>query len=244
MTENPDQRSPADIYFEGQIRARVANRGRFKKDVGDFLFAHEALVSAIALCLKRFGGKKWPEAIDEDVADKTAQVAQLSMHFMHGVDLCEIAIAEGVYGQAAAMMRQQMEIIGAIDEVWAGKRVPKLTPKIGTLSEQIRSQYGGLSELTHAAVPDYLHNMMTDVHGDLVGAAITPLYQKDLALFLYRIEIGILLEFVVRQEEALTAAYGEAFDEKETKLINLAVGAANMAADELGPLPSDAEGNA
>jgi len=64
--------------------------------VGDFLFAHEAVVSAIALCLKRFGGKKWPAGIDKDVAEKNTQVAQLSMYFMHGVDLCEIAIAEGV----------------------------------------------------------------------------------------------------------------------------------------------------
>lgn len=243
MTTDGEKGSPASRYFHGQRLARMKNRAMFKKDVGDFLFAHEALVSAIALCLGRFGGKKWPEGLDPGTAEKTAQVAQLSMHFMHGVDLCEIAIAEGVYGQAAGMMRQQMEIIGAIDEVWADNRVPNRTPNIGTLSEEIRCQYGGLSELTHAAVPDYLHNMMTDVRGDLVGAAITPLYQKDLAIFLYRIEIGLLVEFVVRQEDALKAAYGEAFDEEETKLINLAVGAANKAADELGPLPSDAENN-
>ena len=49
----------------------------------------------------------------------------------------------------------------------------------------------------------------------------------------------MLLEFVVRQERALKAAYGEAFDDEETKLINLAVGAANIAADKLGPLPSN-----
>lgn len=237
MTEDTKEQSPADKFFYGQQRARTVNRMRFKKDAGDFLFAHEALVSAISLCLKRFGGKKWPDGLDKNIAEKTAQAAQLSMHFMHGVDLCEIAIAEGLYGQAAALVRQQMEIIGAIDEVTDGKRVPKKTPNIGSLSKELRSQYGGLSELTHAAVPDHLHQLLTDVRGDLVGAAITPLYQPDLALFLYRLEIGLLLEFTVRQEQALHAAYGEAFDQEETKLVNLAVGAANMAAEKLGPLP-------
>jgi hypothetical protein len=239
MTEITEERTPAEKYFDGQQRARTVNRVKFKEDVGDFLFAHEALVSAISLCLKRFGGKKWPEDLDMEVAKKTTQVAQLSMHFVHGVDLCEIAIAEGLYGQAAALMRQQMEIIGAIDEVTEGKRVPKRTPNIGSLSKELKSQYGGLSELTHAAVPDYLHQLFTDVRGDLVGAAITPLYQPNLALFLYRLEIGLLLEFVARQVNALNAAYGEAFDDEETKLINCAIGAANMAAEKLGPLPSD-----
>ncbi|MEH6740161.1 MAG: hypothetical protein V7695_16695 [Sulfitobacter sp.] len=239
MNKNSEERSPAEEYFDVQQRARTVNRVKFKDDVGDFLFAHESLVSAIALCLTRFGGKKWPEDLDTVIAEKTTQVAQLSMHFMHGVDLCEIAIAEGLYGQAAALMRQQMEIIGAIDEVSDGQRVPKRTPNIGSLSKEIRSHYGGLSELTHAAVPDNLHQILTDVRGNLVGAAITPLYQPNLALFLYRLEIGLLLELVARQENALEAAYGEAFDDDETKLINLAVGAANMAAEKLGPLPSD-----
>ena len=239
MMENTEERSPAEEFFDGQQRARTANRVKFESDVGDFLFAREALVSAIALCLKRFGGKKWPDDLDKEIAEKTAQVAQLSMHFMHGLDLCENAIAEGLCGQAAALMRQQMEIIGAIDEVRKGNRVPKRTPNIGSLPNELKSQYGGLSELTHAAVPDNLHQLLTDVRGDLVGAAITPLYQPDLALFLYRLEIGLLLEFVVRQERALKAAYGEAFDDEETKLIKLAVGAANIAADKLGPLPSN-----
>lgn len=90
--------------------------------------------------------------------------------------------------------------------------------------------------MTHAAVPNHLNQLLTDVRGDLVGAAITPLYQPELALFLYRLEIGLLLEFTIRQEQALHAAYGEAFDQEETKLVNLAVGAANMAAEKLGPL--------
>lgn len=239
MTEKTEEHSPAEDYFDGQQQARTANRLKFKKDIGDFLFAHEALVSAIALCLKRFGGKKWPDDLGNEIAEKTAQVAQLSMLFMHGVDLCEIAIAEGLYGQASALMRQQMEIIGAIDEVWEGNRVPNRTPNIGSLSNELKSQYGGLSELTHAAVPDHLRQLLTDMRGDLVGAAITPLYRHDLALFLYRLEIRLLCEYVVRQENALKAAYGEAFDEEETQLIKLAVGAANMAAEKFGPLPSD-----
>ena len=87
-------------------------------------------------------------------------------------------------------------------------------------------------------MPLVLHKIFTHTHGDLVGAAITPMYQKDLAIFLLRLELGLLLEFVVRQKEALETAYGEAFNEDETKLINLAMAVANQAAEVPGPLPS------
>ena len=98
-----------------------------------------------------------------------SNVAQRTALFLHGIDPCEVAISEGLYGQAATLMRQQMEILGAIDEVWLDKRNPRSTPKVSSLPEEIRQHYGGLSELAHAAVPDYLNRMHTDIKGDLVG---------------------------------------------------------------------------
>ncbi|WP_271179992.1 hypothetical protein, partial [Paracoccus kondratievae] len=148
-------------------------------------------------------------------------------------------LSEGLYGQAATLIRQQMEILGAIDEVWLNKRNPRSTPKVSSLPEDIRQHYGGLSELAHAAVPDYLKSMHTDVKGDLVGAAIVPTFNKDIALFLYRIELGLLFLFAQRQEDALKAAYEEeAFIDSELKLFGAAMSAANKAAKKIGDLPN------
>jgi|TARA_R110000744_G_C19371224_1_gene562649 hypothetical protein len=230
--------SPAVKFLSFQHHHRAKVRESFKKEAGDFLLAHEFVLSGIASCLERFGGKKWPAGLDEEVRLKVEQVSQLSALFLHGVDTCEVTIAEGLYGQAAALIRQHMEILGAIDEVSLDKRNPRSTPKVSSLPEEIRQHYGGLSELAHAAVPDYLNRMHTDIKGDLVGAAIVPTFNKDMALFLYRIELGLLFQFAQRQEDALKAAYGgEGFTEDELKLFGAAMAAANKAADELGDLP-------
>ena len=231
--------SPAVDFLAAQHRHRAAVREAFKTEAGDFLLAHEFVLSGITSCLERFGGKKWPADLDEAIRLKIEQTSQLSALFLHGIDPCEVAISEGLYGQAATLIRQQMEILGAIDEFWLNKRNPRSTPKVSSLPEDIRQHYGGLSELAHAAVPDYLKSMHTDVKGDLVGAAIVPTFNKDIALFLYRIELGLLFLFAQRQEDALKAAYEEeAFIDSELKLFGAAMSAANKAAKKIGDLPN------
>jgi len=240
MTEDvkDNEWSPAVDFLSDQYRQRSVVREAFKKEAGDFLVAHEFVLSGIASCLKRFGGKKWPTELEEDTRLKVEQTAQLSSLFLHGIDPCEVAISEGLYGQAAALMRQQMEIVGAIDEVWLEKRNPRSTPKVSSLPEDIRQHYGGLSELAHAAVPDYLSSMHTDIKDDLVGAAIVPTYNKEISLFLYRIELGLLFHFAHRQEEVIKVAYGgEAYSAEERNLLGVAMKAANTAAKIMGVLP-------
>lgn len=241
MTEDTtDMRySPAVGFLAAQHRHRAAVREAFRKEAGDFLLAHELVLSGITSCLERFGGKKWPADLDEAIRLRVEQISQLSALFLHGIDPCEVAISEGLYGQAAILIRQQMEILGAIDEVWLDKRNPRSTPKVSSLPEDIRQHYGGLSELAHAAVPDYLKSMHTNIKGDLVGAAIVPTFNKDMAIFLYRIELGLLFLFAKRQADALKAAYDkDAFIDSELKLFGAAMSAANKAAEEIGDLPN------
>lgn len=234
-----DSASPAVKFFSIQHHHRAKVREAFKEEAGEFLIAHELVLSGITSCLERFGGKKWPSDLEKEIRLKVEQVSQLSALFLNGVDICEVAIAEGLYGQAAALIRQHMEILGAIDEVWLDKRNPRSTPKVSSLAKEIRQQYGGLSELAHAAVPDYLNRMHTVMRGDLVGAAIVPSYNKDMSLYLYRLELGLLFHFAQRQENALETAYGgEAFTAEELTLFGAAMKAANTAAEALGDLPA------
>lgn len=231
--------SPAVEFLSAQHRHRAAVRDAFKKEAGDFLLAHEFVLSGITSCLERFGDKKWPADLDEAIRLKAEQTSQLSALFLHGIDPCEVAISEGLYCQAATLVRQQMEILGAIDEVWLNKRTPHKTPNVGSLPKAVRQHYGGLTDLAHAGVPDYLKSMHTDIKGDLVGAAIVPTFNKDMALFLYRIELHLLFLFVTRQKDALEAAYEEeAFIASEHKLFAAAMSAVNKAAEEIGDLPN------
>jgi hypothetical protein len=226
--------SPAVQFKVHQHRHRFAVRSDFKSAAGDLLAAHEFALSAIVQCLGRFAGKKWKSDLAFEIRQKIEQVSQLSALFLQGVDPSEVAISEGLYGQAATLLRQRMEILGAIDEVWLGKRNPRSTPKITSLPSELRRQYVILSELSHAAVPDYLSQIHTSTRGELVGTSLTPTFDKDVSIFLYRIELILLFEFSHRQEAAIKAAYeGEGFTSEEVRLLQAAISAARSAIEKL-----------
>jgi len=202
-----------------QLNARATVREQFRKDAGAFLDAHELILSGITACLDRFAGRRWPEGLGEDTVSKLTQVSQLSALFLQGIDPCEVAIAEGLYGQATALLRQHMEILGAIDEVWAGQRTPKLTPKISSLPEVLRSTTAASRRWPMPPRPSIC-----------IGSSQ---YNGGLALFLYRLELGLMAEFGLRQDDALKLAYGEGLSEEELKWVALGVAAANKAAEVL-----------
>ena len=240
MTKNTEKKSPAEEYFHSQLSRRTQNRVKFKKDESaqTLHFVHEVLVSMIAKMLKRIGGKRWPDDLDKEVAIKCTKVANLQQLFMHGVELCEVTILEGLYGQAAALMRQQMEIIAAIKAVWDGtdgkqknkktkgkKRGKPRTPNINLLPAHIKQHYGALSELTHAAVPEQLHFLFNVTNDDVGAASTLPVYKQNLARVLLVLEINLLFELIGSFEVALNEMYGKGFDDEELKLQKVAFSA-------------------
>lgn len=229
-----EEHSPAVQFLVYQHRHRSTVRKTFIREAGDLVSAHEFVLSAIVQFLGRFAGKKWKSDLSDETREKIKQVSQLSALFLQGVDPSEVAISEGLYGQAATLVRQRMEILGAIDEVWSGKRNPRSTPKITSLSPETRRHYGMLSELSHAAVPDYLNTMHASTRGTLVGTSLTPTFNKDVSLFLYRIELVLLLEFSHRQEAAIKIAYDDSeFTSEEALLLKAAISAAGSAVGKL-----------
>lgn len=225
--------SPAVSFFGSQRHHRNHVRAQFKGAADEFLIAHEMSVSAITSCLKRFQGRKWPSGLDGETKEKAAQSAQLAVFFIQGIDPCEELIAEGLYGQAASLVRQHMEILGAIDEVWLGKRTAKRTPNISTLPHYLRQHYGGLSELAHASVPDYLDSLHTGFSKDLVGASTEPNFKEEIALFLYRIELGLLVLLAQKQDEILQKTYGEGLSSDELHFLTAAIQVADKMASTI-----------
>lgn len=224
-----EEHSPAVQFLVHQHRHRSAVRAYFREEAGGLLSAHEFALTAIVQFIQRFAGRKWGADLDDDARQKIEQVSQLSSLFLQGIDPCEVAIAEGLYGQAASLIRQRMEILAAMDEVWQGRRNPRRKPNIASLHDEIRRHYGVLSELTHAAVPDYLREMHTVTKGELVGATLMPVFNRNIAIFLYRIELLLLFDFSHRQEAAIRAAYGDGFSEEEGKILRAAMHAAKVA---------------
>ena len=226
------QYSAAVEFLNRQQVVRAKNRVKFRKDAKGFLAAHEFALSAVTSCLERFKGRTWSDELDRILVANASQVSQFSSLFLQGVDLCEVAIAEGLYGQAAILIRQHLEILGGIDEVWLGKRNPRSTPKVSSLPLDLRQHYGELSEIGHAAVPEFLHALFTRSSGKLIGSSMEPQYNREIAIFLYRLEIAALLHLASRQNECLTKCYDDGFNMAELEMLKGAIEIANMSAKE------------
>ena len=87
--------SPAVQYLDRSHSERSRVRELWKKDAGDLLMAHEFAFSAIASMINRVAGIKF-EKQSKDVEGKMSLTAQ----FVQGIDICEVAISEGLYSQA------------------------------------------------------------------------------------------------------------------------------------------------
>lgn len=234
-----DSASPAAKFLEAQHLARTHVRNQFRDDAGGFLDAHQFALSAIAQCLDRIAGQRWQDTLDATEVERLTMLAQQSALFIHGIDPCEVAIAEGLYGQAASLVRQHMEILAATREILNGSRRRGRTPNVRNLPDAMRPHYGGLSELAHASVPEYLNAYLTHSRGERIGASLAPTYNKELALFLYRIELGLMIHMAEHIGDSLSIAYGDGFTPEELALFRLAVDAGNRAAEVLGEIPGN-----
>ena len=74
----------------------------------------------------------------------------LIAQFIQGVDLAFIAIIDGLYAQAAALQKQQLESIAALGEYTAGARADGKTPNVRYAGQRgFGRMYGELNDIAH-----------------------------------------------------------------------------------------------
>lgn len=146
--------------------------------------AHAFACSAFMNLVSRSAGKKIPEDVN------TSQQINLLSHFMQGIHLCEEAIVEGLYVQAATLLRQEHEIISAVQELGIGRRKDGKTPHatVGAL-KNMGKVYGDLSGAAHVSQSQLLHDIVEMERGELRGPSAFPIYHRDLARNLYSLHV-------------------------------------------------------
>ncbi|TPN33198.1 hypothetical protein [Mesorhizobium sp. B1-1-6] len=175
---------PVSIVGGRHMERRNVNRGTFKENDIKLTEAHAFACSAFMNLVSRSSGKK----IDED--PNASQQINLLSHFMQGIHLCEEAIAEGLYVQAATLLRQEHEIISAVQELGIGRRKEGKTPHatIGVL-KNMGKVYGDLSGAAHVSQSQLLHDIVEMERGELRGPSAFPIYHRDLARNLYSLHV-------------------------------------------------------
>lgn len=200
-----------------QVAAGNTIREQSKNCYGQLLEAHMQIVGAISSAVKRRDGER---AV---IVDDSQQQIVLIAVFIQGINIVESSISEGYYIQAAALIRQELEIIAALEELKVGKRVAGKTPNVGHSPWSLATLYGDLSSATHAADHDMLQVIMSpDQAGlpdDTTGVIMVQRFQDELSWRLYGLHVALLILLAVHLNDHHTTVHGESNGLNETEII-------------------------
>ena len=143
LSKDPLQ-SAAALYAAQEIFGREV-RTETRKCYGGLAEAHMLVSGVLGSAILRTNGKITP------ITSTFEEVNALYASFVIGLNLCELAIEEGRYIQACALLRQEMETVAQIKNVRVGKRNPTRAPNIAFLEEYMKRLYGGLSDAAHVS---------------------------------------------------------------------------------------------
>lgn len=180
---------PVVTILRHHARASANNREEFKKNDINLTQAHAAASSALMNLASRSAGKNIGE-----VAEARGRQLDLIAHFIQGIDLCEVSTVQGLYVQAASLLRQEHELISAAQEAGAGLRKDGRTPHatFGILKNMGRV-YGELSGAAHVSQASLLRGVIAEERSEMKGPSIFPLYHRELARNLYALHVSYIV---------------------------------------------------
>jgi hypothetical protein len=201
--------SPAVDLMAAQLEQRERVRTRWKKDATDLIDAHQFAVSAVASMIERFSSRRF-EQQSKSIEGRMSLTAQ----FVQGIDICETSISEGLYSQAAALLKQELETLAAIDEFENDRRKDGKTPNVGNgIMRDFSPIYGDLNNIAHVSRHDVARQLVTIEQGEICAPSLIPKYNHDLARFLYGNHVYFIIE-VMRQ---IARIFEEIFGEGQSK---------------------------
>ena len=218
--------NPAAKLFAIQSVYGKQVRERTMKAYGRLSEAHLLIVGVLAAALFRVNAKvtKIPERGEERDA--------LFASIVIGLDLCEGAIAEGRYLQAAALVRQELETLAQLKILRSGRRYEGRAPKVGVLEESVRRLMDDLSAATHLSKADIVRSATAwDLTGrevpepdSTVGTRHFPQLDNTLARRLFSLHLVGLMHVVGEFSLDLSERYqgDDVFSAQDQEAIDLA----------------------
>jgi len=141
----------ADAYLQRHEEHRIAVRKQSFAANPKLVAAQRNLLCAIIALKQRVEGVRY-----EHKDGRMHLIAQS----IQGVDLAFIAIVDGLYAQAAALQKQQLEAIAALGEYTAGTRKDGKTPNIRNTGQRgFGRMYGELNDIAHPSNDHILESL-------------------------------------------------------------------------------------
>ena len=132
--------------------------------------------------------------------------------FYQGIVTCEQTIRNAQYNLAAALVRQEYEIIGNINEIKQGTQKPGKGPNVKSGLSNFGRQYSILSELTHAVGDEwhYVYEKYGDLYSeDLKPVTLMPVQDEKQCLNLYKKHVLFVLVIIEKLLDLYQEMYGE-----------------------------------
>jgi hypothetical protein len=197
----------------GQENLAKAEKNAPKGVIGGHRLAWAAAVGM----LRRF--EKKPVAVPREKEAQLHHRMVLIISFLQGIPLCYEAIGNGLYVQAAAVLRQEMETVAALGEARRTGQVKKIKGKgqqvgKGNIAWQMNRLHGGLSSATHLTDPlllDGLYRSAARPEEGFTGRPVRlmPQYSKVDSINLWACQAGLILQLCGEIHLTLQDLYGE-----------------------------------
>ena len=201
------------------MSARGTIRKRWKGDAGDLIDAHQFAFSSVCSMIDRFSGRRFPQQ-SKSIEGRMSLTAQ----FVQGVDICETAISEGLYSQAAALLKQELETLAAVYEFEQGRRRDGMTPNIGNGGMRgFVPTYGDLNNIAHVSRHDIARRLVTIEHSDICAPTLIPQYNQELTRFLYGNHVYFIVEITRQTATIFKEIFDEGLSKEENNWMSLAL---------------------
>lgn len=198
--------APPIVLNESALRFWVAQSvmcGSSTKDavvmLGEVATAYSVTLEIVTSAASRLDGKFTD--LTENLSRRDAIIAG----YMIGLTLVERAIFGGYVAQAAALVRQEIEAIAALEEIRSSTRCDGRTPNIKHVLSVPGGLYGELSRIAHFSHHGTLRNT-TRFRGEIAEAPgpseiwlLTPQLIPDVMRRLFALHTLLLLHFSEHQ---------------------------------------------
>ncbi|MFW5809088.1 MAG: hypothetical protein ACOCWN_01260 [Halanaerobium sp.] len=206
-------------FFSVQQEHRNENREKTKPVYGAMSYGHIVCLGAINSLIKRYNLK--PGKTNEKITNSLSLLSS----FFQSIDICEVAITESIYVQATALLKQEMEIISAFEEIWKDKREDGVTPNVSNLKFDLNKLYGDINDIAHTGKQKILNEFFQvdlKTGNKIKPTSITPVFDKKLARRLFGLHLALMIQGALCLDRLFNEMYDEGFAKKEYTFISYA----------------------
>jgi len=197
-----------------RLQKRDMIRRQSEEAMKALMVAHNKILSAALSLLNRASEKEF------DIEGTTlSEQMHLIAQFLQGIDLTMQSILTGCYHQAANLLKQETEILAAIEECTKGLRKEGRTPNVGNNLMSFREKYGELNDIAHPSRTEIVQMLTTFHEGDALGPTIDPEFDLKLGCNFFGYHTFLLVKVSWKMDEAFRSALSIQLDDVEAAMI-------------------------